>query len=474
MSDNDLAFAPAWRVRELIASKEVSATEITDLFLNRIEDLNPKLNAYLTVSADEARADAKRVDEAVARGEDLGPLQGVPTSIKDLEFSKGIRSTIGCAVFKDHVPDEDSVVVERIRKAGGIILGKTNTPEFGLSGSTENRLGDPCRNPWHTDRTSGGSSGGAGAAMAAGLCSLASGSDGGGSIRIPSSYCSVFGIKPTQLRVPRYGSVGRGAPAANLTSQSGPMTGNVRDAAIMLQVLAGHDPRDPTSLKDEVPDFVSRLDDGVEGMKLGWTPDYGYATVDAEVARITEAAAERFQELGATVEEVDIGLENPWRHFWTIFSSTAFNSYGFLLEENIEELTSYGRYSMEHGRSRSAADYAQALMGVHLVQIKLGELLQKYDLLLSPTMPTVAWTIGDRPETIAGQRVDPMFGFLPFTFPINMSGQPASSVPCGFDSDGLPVGLHIIGAKGDEATVLRASAAYEKAYPWADKRPPVS
>ncbi|MFQ5934110.1 MAG: amidase, partial [Dehalococcoidia bacterium] len=188
MTDTDLAYTPAWRVREMIASKEISPREIVDLFLRRIEELNPKLNAYLTVTADEARAEAVKAGEAVIHGDHLGPLHGVPVSIKDLEFSKGIRTTLGCAVFEDHVPDEDSVVVERIRGAGAIILGKTNTPEFGLSGSTENRLGDPCRNPWNTERTSGGSSGGAGSALAAGLCSLASGSDGGGSIRIPSSF----------------------------------------------------------------------------------------------------------------------------------------------------------------------------------------------------------------------------------------------------------------------------------------------
>ncbi|MEE9593621.1 MAG: amidase, partial [Thermoplasmata archaeon] len=221
MIDTELAFAPAWRVREMIVSKEISPLEVVDLFLKRIKAITPQLNAYLTVTADEARAEAAKAGEAVTQGDHLGPLHGVPVSIKDLEFSKGVRTTMGCAVFKDHVPDEDSVVVDRMRRAGAIILGKTNTPEFGLSGSTENRLGDACRNPWNPERTSGGSSGGAGAALAAGLCSLASGSDGGGSIRIPSSYCGVFGIKPTQWRVPRYGSVGRGKPSANQFSQPG-------------------------------------------------------------------------------------------------------------------------------------------------------------------------------------------------------------------------------------------------------------
>ena len=361
MNAADLAFAPAWKVRDMVASKEVSPRELVDLFLDRIDSLDPKLNSYLTVTADLARETAAKAEAAVARGDDLGPLHGVPISIKDLEFSKGIRSTMGCYVFRDHVPDEDSVAVERVRQAGAIILGKTNTPEFGQSGTTENLLGDACRNPWNTERTSGGSSGGAGAALIAGLCSLATGSDGGGSIRIPASFCGVYGIKPTQLRVPRYGSVGRGPATANLFSQSGPMSRTVKDSAILLQVLSGHDARDPMSLKAPVPDFVSGLNDGVKGLRIGWTPDFGYAPVDPEVLRISEAAARNFESLGATVEEVDVGLQNPFRAFWTMFSTSAYSSYGHLLNSNVAELTSYGRYSLEQGKATSGAALAQAL-----------------------------------------------------------------------------------------------------------------
>ena len=473
MNNADLAFAPAWQVRDMIASKEVSPRELVDLFLDRIDSLDPKLNSYLTVTADLARETAAEAEAAVARGDDLGPLHGVPISIKDLEFSKGIRSTMGCYVFRDHVPEEDSVAVERVRQAGAIILGKTNTPEFGQSGTTENLLGDACRNPWNTERTSGGSSGGAGAALIAGLCSLATGSDGGGSIRIPASFCGVYGIKPTQLRVPRYGSVGRGPATANLFSQSGPMSRTVKDSATLLQVLSGHDPRDPMSLKAPVPDFVSGLNDGVKGLKIGWTPDYGYSPVDPDVLRISEAAARNFESLGATVEEVDVGLDNPFRAFWTMFSTAAYSSYGHLLNSNVAELTSYGRYSLEQGKATSGAALAQALHQVNLVKLRFEELLDEYDLLMSPTMPTVAFPVGQAPQEVDGKRLPPHLGYIPFTFPINMSGQTAASIPCGF-SDGMPVGLHVIGQTGDEATVLRASAAYEQAFPWADARPPVS
>ncbi len=473
MNNAELAFAPAWKIRDMVAAKEVSPRELVDVFLERIESLDPKLNSYLTVTADLARESAEEAEGAVMRGEELGALHGVPISIKDLEFSKGIRSTMGCYVFRDHVPDEDSVVVERVRKAGAIILGKTNTPEFGQSGTTENLLGDACRNPWNTERTSGGSSGGAGAALVAGLCSLATGSDGGGSIRIPASFCGVYGIKPTQLRVPRYGSVGRGPATANLFSQSGPMSRTVRDSALLLQVISGHDARDPMSLKAPVPDFMSGLNGGVKGLKIGWTADYGYAPVDPEVLRITEASARSFEALGASVEGVELGLQNPFRAFWTMFSTAAYSSYGHLLNHQAADLTTYGRYSLEQGRAATGAAVAQALHVVNMVKRRFEEMLEEYDLLMSPTMPTVAFPVGQPPKEVDGKGLPPHLGYIPFTFPINMSGQTAASIPCGF-SEGMPVGLHVIGKAGDEATVLRASAAYEEAHPWDGARAGVS
>lgn len=471
---DDLAFAPAWQVREQIASKEISPLELVDLFLDRIETLNPKLNAYLRVTSEEARIQAAAAEKAVIRGDELGLLHGVPVSIKDLEATKGIPTTFGSAVFKGYVPNEDSLVVERIRQAGAIVLGKSNTPEFGLSGANENLLGDACRNPWNPERTSGGSSGGAGAALAAGLCSLASGSDGGGSIRIPSSFCGVFGIKPTQWRVPRYGGVRDAKPPANQFSQSGPMARSVKDAAILLQVLSGHDSRDPLSLRGEVPDFVSGLESGVRELRLGWSPDFGYSAVDPEVVELTSAAAMRFEQLGCEVEEARVDLEDPFPAFWTIFSTTSYTAYGYLLDEHAEELTDYTRYAMEQAMLMTAADYSRGLYTVHTIQAKFSDLLKRYDLLLSPTMATVAFPVGQFPEVIGGKSVEPFWGYLPFTFPINMSGQTAASVPCGFSTEGMPVGLHVIGKAGDEATVLKACRAFEQAFPWADTRPQVA
>ena len=472
MPDEALAFASASDLRPLIDSRRVSVVELTEMFLRRIESLNPALNAYLTVTGDEALASANAADQELSRGESRGPLHGIPVSIKDLEMTKGVRTTAGSLIFQEHVPDLDSIVVERVRASGAIILGKTNTPEFGFSGTTENRLGDACRNPWNTECTSGGSSGGAGASLVAGLCTLAEGTDGGGSIRIPSSFCGTYGIKPSQGRVPRYGGVGR--PAYNTLSQSGPMTRTVRDAALFLQALAGPDSRDAGCLKAAPPDFVASLDRGVKGLRIAWSPDLGYAAVDPEVVEATSRAARVFEELGCTVEEPGISLDDPFPIFWDMFSIAAYTSYGHLLEAHGQELTDYGRNTIERGREKTAADYSRSLQAVLQLQARMEAFFEEYDLLLTPTMAVPAFPVGQQPAVIGGKDVIPFWGYTPFTFPFNMTMQTAASVPCGFSSGQMPIGLHIVGRRGEETTVLTASAAFEAARPWADKRPSVS
>ncbi len=474
--EHELAFKTAVELRGLIDSKEVSCVELTEMFLQRIEELNPGLNAYLAICPDEAIAAAHRAQEVIQGGEQVGPLHGIPISVKDLELTSGITTTLGSAIFRDRVPDMDSVVVERVKAAGAIILGKTNTPEFGLSGTTENKLGDACRNPWDPSRTPGGSSGGAAAALAAGLCTLATGSDGGGSIRIPASFSGVFGIKPTQGRVPRYG--GYGYPAANHFSQSGPMSRAVADTALLLQVLAGPDARDPVSIREASPDFSAQLDQGLEGWRIAWSPDLGYAGVDPEVIRVTENAARLFEELGAVIEAPDLGIEDPFQAFWDVFSTASYTSYGHLLDGQREEFTYYGLRAFEHGSEVTGADLSRALLRVDRLRRQMETFFDDYDLLLTPTMAVPAFPIDERPTVIGGKEVDPFWGYLPFTFPINMTGQTAASVPCGSSeapaSAGMPIGLHLVGPRGAEARVLQACAAFEKARPWADKRPPVS
>ena len=474
--DQELAFKTACELRGMIGAGEVSCVELTGLFIQRIEELNPVLNSYLALCPDEAMAAAHRAQELVQAGEEVGPLHGIPVSIKDLELTSGITTTLGSAMFRDRVPDMDSVVVERVKAAGAIILGKTNTPEFGLSGTTENKLGDACRNPWDPSRTPGGSSGGAAAALAAGLCTLATGSDGGGSIRIPASFSGLFGIKPSQGRVPRYG--GYGFPAANHFSQSGPMSRSVADTALLLQVLAGPDPRDPVSMRETVPDFSADLASGVEGWRIAWSPDLGYAGVDPEVVRVTEMAARVFEEMGAVVEAPNLVIDDPFQAFWDVFSTASYTSYGHLLEEHRDDFTYYGLRAFDHGSVVSGADLSRALLRVDQLRRQMEFLFDEYDLLLTPTMAVPAFPIEQRPSIIGGKEVDPFWGYLPFTFPINMTGQTAASVPCGLSEDsasaGMPIGLHLVGPRGAEARVLQASAAFERARPWADKRPQVS
>ena len=470
--ETDVAFTSATEMRPLIDKKEVSIPELVDLFYRRIEEHNPKLNAYLALCPDQAMAEARSAQEATDRGDSVGPLHGIPISVKDLEMTSGIPTTVGSAVFRDRTPDINSVVVERVKAAGAIVLGKTNTPEFGLSGTTENKLGDACRNPWNTDRTPGGSSGGAAAALASGLCTLATGSDGGGSIRIPASFSGVFGIKPSQGRVPRYG--GYGLPAANHFSQSGPMSRTVADTALLLQVLAGPDARDVTSMRSAPPDFSAGLGAGVSRLRIAWSADLGYAGVDPEVVSVTQGAVQVFAELGATVDEPGLTIEDPFQAFWDVFSTASYTSYGHLMEERWDDFTEYGQNTFRHGATITGPDLSRALLRVDQLRRQMETFFDDYDLLVTPTMAVPAFPINQRPSVIAGKEVDPFWGFLPFTFPINMTGQTASSVPCGFSADGMPIGLHIIGPHGSEAKVLQASAAFEQARPWAHLRPPIS
>jgi aspartyl-tRNA(Asn)/glutamyl-tRNA(Gln) amidotransferase subunit A len=469
-----LAFTPATELRKMIAAKKVSPVELTELYFRRIDNLDKRLNNYLTLDHDGAMESARSAERAVMKGAKLGPLHGLPISIKDLEITKGLRTTGGSLAFKNRVPTEDSVVAERIKKAGAIVLGKTNTPEFGLLGRTENRLGDPCRNPWDPTRNTGGSSGGAGGSAVAGLCALAQGSDGGGSIRIPSSFCGVYGIKPTLGRVPRYS--GAAAPALpNQFSQPGPMTRTVLDSALLLQVLAGHDPRDATSLRDKPADYVKAASKPIKGLKIAWSADYGYAPVDPEVVKVCARAARVFEDLGCTVEDAGLKLDAPFDAFWPLFTANAVAAYGGLLKEKSHLLTDYTLAQLEYGASVTGPQYAAAIGRMDRLRAQFTDLLTRFDLLLSPTMAVPAFEHGKPPPVIAGKKVDAFWGYLPFTYPINMAGNPAASIPCGYSKERhLPIGLHIVGRRGDEATILAASAAFEQARPWIQDRPPVS
>jgi len=467
MASDSLLFTPVTGLAQLIKARKLSPVELVDRILKRIGELNPKLNAYLTLAEDEARSTARAAEAAVILGDELPPLHGVPLSIKDLRFTKGMVTTGGSLVFRDFVPDEDCVAVERLRRAGAILLGKTNTPEFGLSATTENRLGDHCRNPWHLERTAGGSSGGAAAAVASGLGPLALGSDGGGSIRIPSGFCGVYGLKPTRGRVPRYGGFG----GFESFSDIGPIARTVRDAALMLSVMAGYDPRDPTSLREQPPDYVGASDGELQRLRIAWSPDLGYARVDPEVRSTAQSAAHAFESLGCEVEEATPAIDDPFPIFSPIMLADQYAACGHLLQEHAAELVPYVKSTLRNGAEVPGFRYSQTLLALERFRMQMADFFEHYDLLLTPTNAVPAFPVGHRPEEIDNQKVDTLWGPFPFTVPFNLTGQPAANLPCGFSAEGLPIGLQVIGRWGEETTVLRASAAFERARPWADRTP---
>jgi len=465
----DLAFRPVIELIELIKSKKLSPVELVTHILKRIAKLNPTLNAYLTVAEEKALQDARQAEQALYGAQKLGALHGIPVSIKDLHWTKGIRTTFGSLTYKDFVPDEDAIVVQRLKAAGAIILGKTNTPELGQSGTTENKLGDHCRNPWDIKRTTGGSSGGAAASIAAGLCCLAQGSDGGGSIRIPASFCGVYGLKPSFGRVADR-SDSNGMP---LFAQIGPLTRYVRDAALMMNVISGPDPWDHTCIPENAPDFVAEMEGPVRTLHIAWSPDLGYAVVDPEVKSIVKSAVRVFEDLGHPVEESTPPLEAPFEIFSTIALADTYVAYGFLLENHADQLMDYVKSTLIAGSKITGAQYSQALRLLSKFRRAWRNFFSQYDLLMTPAVAVPAFPVGKRPDEIAGKKVSRLFGAFPFTVPWNLTGQPAASIPCGFSSEGLPVGLQIIGKHEDEATVLKASAIFEQARPWADKLPPI-
>ena len=467
---DDLCGMPAARLVALYRRRKLSPVEVMRAVLARIERVNPALNAFVTLTAEQAMKDARAAERAVGRrGATLGPLHGVPFSTKDLVATRGVRTTFGTRLFADNVPTEDAPMVARMKAAGAIQLGKTNTPTFGWIGATHNLLFGPTRNPWNLERTPGGSSGGASAAVAAGLGPLAIGTDGGGSIRIPASFAGIFGHKPSFGRIPVVPF-----SAAWSVSHVGPMTRTVTDAALMMNACAGPDARDQYSLPAEKVDYVAALRGGVKGVRVAWCADFGFArVVDPEVAAVCARAARRFRELGCRVDEVAPGWPSPKEAFLSIFCGS--------IAARLEPFLPARRADIDPGLAaitdaflrNGPTHYLQSWFDRLAWNEHPRRLFDKYDLLLTPTTACPPFAVGlDNPTEIARRPVD-AYEWIPFTFPFNMTGQPAASVPCGFTADGLPIGLQIVGRRFDDAGVLRAAAAFERLQPWAERWPPI-
>ncbi|MFQ6121976.1 MAG: amidase [Dehalococcoidales bacterium] len=468
--EKDLSFTPAYKLAEMIKSKKLSPVELMEGTLKRIREINPKINAYLTVVEEEAMQAAWKAEKELSARVEIGPLHGIPVSIKDMQLTEGIRTTMGSLVREDFVPDIEGTFIKRLKSAGAIIVGKTNTPEFGLSFSTENKLGDACRNPWNTERTSGGSSGGAAAGVAAGIAPMAQGGDGAGSTRVPACFCGLYGLKGSYGRVPKEPTTWGGF---SHISHIDAMTRSVRDTALMMNVMSGPDGIDFTCIRTPPPDFLEALDTGLERLRIAWSPNLGYGVkVDDEVKSAIEAAVRVFEEMGHDVEEAAPATGEPF-DTWEVLTSTRFHfPLGFVLDEHADKITDYVRRAMECARSLSGLAVAKGWIELEKIRATMLDLFEKYDLLLTPTTAVPAFPIGERPA-IRGRGILE-WDFCPFTCVFNLTGNPAASVPCGFTSDGLPIGLQIAGRKEDEVTVLRASAAFEEARPWLDKRPPLS
>lgn len=461
----DLAFVPATGQADLVRSGEVTPVELTQLYLERIERLDPELNAFVTVRGDEALADARAADS-----EPDAPFRGVPIAIKDLDSTAGIRTTLSSRAFADWIPQTDNNTVARLRRAGFIILGKTNTPEFGTTAFTESELNGACRNPWDTSRTVGGSSGGAAAAVAAGLCGIAQGSDGGGSIRIPASCCGLYGLKATRGRI----SSAPFGPGIGL-STSGPLTRTVTDAAALLDVLAGYEPGDPwwappfeRPLADEVGADPGRL-----RIAVTTTPPVADAEVHPDCVAAVEAAAALLATLGHDVEEATPDwssgdLNADFGVIWQVAPA-------LYPIPDPSLLTPYNQGLLARAEATSSADYVRTLARLQLLARRVVAFWEDYDLLLTPTLALPPVPLGWHLEVddpweqllLAGR-------FTPFTPIVNLTGQPAVSLPLSWSPEGLPIGVQLVGRPADEVTLVRVSAQLEEARPWRDRRPPVS
>ena len=469
----DLAFTPAAELAALIAARAVSPVEAVEAALARIERAQPVLNAFITVCAEPARAAARAAEAALMRGEATGPLFGVPFAVKDLVNTAGVRTTFGSVAFADNVPAADSVAVARLKAAGAILVGKTTTPEFGHKCFTEAPLFGRTVNPWNVTRTCGGSSGGAAAAVAAGLAPIGIGTDGGGSSRIPAACCGVVGFKQTLGLVPHDLTPDGFGNQSHIT----PMSRTVMDSALMLQTMAGPDRCDPHSLGLAMPDFVAaaRPQGDLTGVRIAWRPYLGNRKLAAEVRAACEDGLAALAALGAEIEPVDDGFassEPIWlvltQSFWNARFRRYVGQYGNHMSDTLIR-------QMDRGAGHSAVALQEAMFERTRIFRDIQRWFEDFDLVATPTLSRTALPADHdffAPIEIDGEIADTVRNaWYPYTLPFNLSGNPAVSLPCGFGADGLPIGLQLVGPHLGDAALLHAAALFEAARPWAARRP---
>ncbi len=474
---NAICRMDAVTLSEKVRNREIMPTEVIEAVIDRAEQLEPKLHAFCATGFDEALEVAKRLEKTLQSGQNPGPLAGVPIGVKDLIFTKDLPTASGSSVYQDFRGNVDDIVVERIRDAGAIVIGKTNVPEFGYSGVGHNPVFETTRNPWNLDLTPGGSSAGSGSAVASGMGPLALGSDGGGSVRIPASFSGIVGVKASMGRVPLWpGTKDETLPGVSSWEGLeciGPMSRTVTDSALMLSVISGPDMRDRHSLPSGDLSWMGCLEGDLKGARIAYSPDLGYVAVDPEVREVVEEAVKVFEtDLGCTVEEINPGWDDPYVTFWGLVALES-DLVGMrkLVDCHGDKMTPHLVEFLQ--RPWTAEELTTAVMGRKAIANRMASFMADFDLFLTPTLTVPPFAVNTQGlEKVNGQIVPP-FQWLSFTFPINMTGQPAASVPAGFTQNGLPVGLQVVGRHLDDSMVLRACKNFESARPWKDKWPPL-
>jgi aspartyl-tRNA(Asn)/glutamyl-tRNA(Gln) amidotransferase subunit A len=467
-SAQDVCLLDITELAPRLRSKEISPVEVTHAYLERIERLNPLLNTYIRVMADQTRNAARQAEKEIGGGRYSGPLHGVPIGIKDLFDVAGVPNTMGSKILHDNIPASDATLVTRLKAAGAIILGKHNLHEFAFGITSENPHYGVVRNPWNTERVPGGSSGGTAAAVAASLCAAGIGSDTGASIRAPASFCGVVGLKPTYGRVSRAG----GLPLAWSLDHPGPIARSVADCAVMLQAIAGSDPADTATVDEPVPDYSAGLGLGVQNLRVGVPREYFFEIIEPDVEQAVMAAIARLEALGARVEEVSLPhVAHSQVAGNVIMSTEAASWHATWLAERASDYGHDVRARIRGGLLVRAVEYLSSQKIRSLVQQDFAAAFQRVDVVVGPSVPIVAPPIGRTFEPGGPLNLVPRAIANRATVPCNLSGMPAISVPCGFAVDGLPVGLQIMGPAFAEALVLRVAAAYEGATEWRTRRP---
>ena len=464
---NDLHYLSLVEASRLIENAQLPCTELVEAHLARIRETDRVLNSFITLLSDESLSQARDVSSQIRSGNHLGALHGIPVGLKDLYYTKNLRTTIGSKITADFVPDYDASVTEKFKNAGAVLLGKLQMHEFALGVTSENPHYGPAHNPWDIDYITGGSSGGSGSSVASGQCMAALGSDTGGSIRIPASLCGIVGLKPTFGRVSRYGVY----PLSWSFDTVGPMARTVKDTAFVLNTISGYDHRDNSSVNCLDEDFTSQIGSGVEGLRIGIHRDYFFEVGDPEVMDAVEVATTVLEGLGAVLTDVSVPMMSECALGLTILASEGAEVHLENLRDNADFMDPYVRIRLLSGLMISAADYVRAQRARTLFNRQVAEIFEHVDLILTPTTPIPAVRIGQA-MNLFGETGESGYNLLSRnTRPFNLTGSPAISVPCGFTREGLPIGLQLTGRLFDEATVLRAAHAYEQATDWHMIRP---